>query len=280
MNRHNYAGYKIDGCRCEICKAAVRDYNRRRAQNPEPSFVPAQPVRDHVTWLSSQGVGWKTVAKRSGVPVSTLSKLLYSINGKPPSKRVRPETRDKILAVFPDQGADASLVPAAPVWADIEQLRSLGWTKTAIAQRIHGPQARALQIGRDLVTRRNAAAVRALLDEVLDRVEVPVEITRAKAQVRSDEYDELCATLAGILEDRITQASWRASAACRGKAPWVFFPARGDYAGLRAAVTICRSCTVRRDCLAANLDERDGVYGGLSGKQRRALRAQRDVVAA
>ena len=44
------------------------------------------------------------------------------------------------------------------------------------------------------------------------------------------------------------RADWRASAACRGSDPGLFFPERGH--GHAEAVRVCASCLVRGECLA------------------------------
>lgn len=66
--------------------------------------------------------------------------------------------------------------------------------------------------------------------------------------------------------------TWRAAAACRGMDPDVFFPDRGELA--QGAKDVCAVCTVRIECLNAGLWERQGVWGGLSERQRRNLRRQ------
>ena len=69
--------------------------------------------------------------------------------------------------------------------------------------------------------------------------------------------------------------SWRAQAVCRGMDPGLFFPEQDDRRGMAAAKAVCAGCPVREECLEANLLERDGVWGGLSGKQRQAVRVER-----
>lgn len=72
--------------------------------------------------------------------------------------------------------------------------------------------------------------------------------------------------------------AWHAAAACRGHALADFFAAKGDPDQLdrrRRALDLCRACPVRRRCAAENLDELTGVFGGLSGRQRRLIRQGR-----
>jgi hypothetical protein len=66
--------------------------------------------------------------------------------------------------------------------------------------------------------------------------------------------------------------AWMADAACRGIDPDLFFPEKGESAFRAKAV--CGRCRVRQACLAYALanNERFGVWGGLSERQRRRLR--------
>ena len=67
---------------------------------------------------------------------------------------------------------------------------------------------------------------------------------------------------------------WRARAACRGCDPAMFFPERGDVKAVARALAICGDCPVTGECLNENLFEDDGIYGGLSGRQRRTIRSR------
>jgi WhiB family transcriptional regulator, redox-sensing transcriptional regulator len=70
-------------------------------------------------------------------------------------------------------------------------------------------------------------------------------------------------------------SSWRDRAACRGTGPDLFFPERGESAD--PARQICARCPVRQPCLACALDKAitHGVWGGLTERERRVLRASR-----
>lgn len=64
-------------------------------------------------------------------------------------------------------------------------------------------------------------------------------------------------------------------AACAGMDTNLFYPERGE--DNAQAVAVCRDCPVREQCLdhAVRNGETYGVWGGLSGKQRRRLRRDR-----
>lgn len=70
----------------------------------------------------------------------------------------------------------------------------------------------------------------------------------------------------GVFED------WRERALCREVDTEVFFPDKGG--STREAKRVCATCEVRTQCLdyALQRDERFGIYGGLSERERRKLR--------
>jgi WhiB family redox-sensing transcriptional regulator len=72
---------------------------------------------------------------------------------------------------------------------------------------------------------------------------------------------------------------WRDRAACLGQDTALFFPdEEGDAS---AALAICAVCPVRSECLEWALASRqdDGVWGGLTGRDRVRLRRQRQAAA-
>jgi len=71
------------------------------------------------------------------------------------------------------------------------------------------------------------------------------------------------------------KATWRQRAACQGLDPDIFYPTSEDDA--EEAKAICAGCAVRQLCLEYALShrERDGVWGGLTDRERRRLIRQR-----
>ena len=67
------------------------------------------------------------------------------------------------------------------------------------------------------------------------------------------------------------KASWRQRAACRGVDPDIFYPVSDD--DLEEAKAVCASCSVRQACLEYSLAarEREGVWGGLTERERRRI---------
>ncbi|MGD0219508.1 MAG: WhiB family transcriptional regulator [Acidimicrobiales bacterium] len=71
------------------------------------------------------------------------------------------------------------------------------------------------------------------------------------------------------------KATWRQRSACRGLDPEVFYPLTEEEA--EEAKAVCALCSVREMCLehAIVARERDGVWGGLTERERRRLLRQR-----
>jgi WhiB family transcriptional regulator, redox-sensing transcriptional regulator len=67
---------------------------------------------------------------------------------------------------------------------------------------------------------------------------------------------------------------WQDYALCRETDPEAFFPEKGG--STREAKKVCRRCFVRAECLgyALDHDERFGVWGGLSERERRRLKRE------
>lgn len=70
-------------------------------------------------------------------------------------------------------------------------------------------------------------------------------------------------------------ATWRQHAACRGLDPEIFYPPSDEES--EEAKSVCGECPVRQLCLEHALvhRERDGVWGGLTERERRRIVRQR-----
>ena len=68
------------------------------------------------------------------------------------------------------------------------------------------------------------------------------------------------------------ELSWQENALCAQTDPEAFFPEKGG--STREAKRICVRCEVRAECLDYALahDERFGIWGGLSERERRRLK--------
>ena len=83
-------------------------------------------------------------------------------------------------------------------------------------------------------------------------------------------YEEL-GMLADLFDDAEEQ-EWQERALCAQTDPEAFFPEKGG--STREAKRICQGCEVRSECLEYALahDERFGIWGGLSERERRKLK--------
>ena len=70
----------------------------------------------------------------------------------------------------------------------------------------------------------------------------------------------------------LTADQWQDRALCAQTDPEAFFPEKGG--STREAKKICLGCEVRHECLEYALahDERFGIWGGLSERERRRLK--------
>lgn len=303
-----HAKYVVDKCRCTECRAANTAYERARTRRVAPPYVDATEAREHIAWLSTQGVGMKTVAQASGMSHSAIIKIVYGnqTRGMAPSKRIRPQTAARILAVTPADAADGARVDATRTWEQVNDLVAAGMPRRQIAE--HLGQTRALNLGRSLVTARSARIIADLHRQYLagtltyeDRwrgrrrtihVQAPTSVTMSARQVDRwneatrrgryrgttprpfDDVDQVTLDLATALETRIDQ-TWRTRAACNGHPPWLWFPTQWDRETVAAAKNVCDTCPVRQECLDAGRDEPHGIWGGLLPHERRALTKNR-----
>ncbi len=93
-------------------------------------------------------------------------------------------------------------------------------------------------------------------DRVVDRLEGPAQ----ELAVLTELYDPT------------DEQDWQERALCAQTDPEAFFPEKGG--STREAKRICLGCEVRSECLEYALahDERFGIWGGLSERERRKLK--------
>ncbi|RLV56040.1 helix-turn-helix domain containing protein [Aeromicrobium phragmitis] len=167
-----YAAYTLDRCRCQPCVNAKTDYERDRRRQKAygrwNGLIDAEPARKHVRTLMSQGMGWKRVAHAAGLEPSVVWKLLYGDRARrlEPSKRIRPATADKLLAVELDL-ADGQTTDRTGAVRRLQALVALGWSMSKLAD----------QLGKDL---RNFASV------IHGRRDITVATDRAVRELFTD----------------------------------------------------------------------------------------------
>lgn len=72
----------------------------------------------------------------------------------------------------------------------------------------------------------------------------------------------------------VREMSWADWAICGETDPEAYFPEKGG--STREAKKVCRRCEVRAECLqyALETDQRFGIWGGTSERERRRLKRQ------
>ena len=130
-----YACYVLDFCRCHPCAKANRDYEaervRQQAYGRWDNYVDAHPAREHIRTLTDQGMGLKRIVAVSDISQGLLWKLVYgkrrTDGTRTPSKRVRKDTLERILAIELDLAAGAA-VESTGTARRIQALVALGWS--------------------------------------------------------------------------------------------------------------------------------------------------------
>jgi WhiB family transcriptional regulator, redox-sensing transcriptional regulator len=91
-------------------------------------------------------------------------------------------------------------------------------------------------------------------------------MTEISAQLAEAELTDLF----GLPEE----SGWQERALCAQTDPEAFFPEKGG--STREAKKICTGCEVKSECLeyALEHDERFGIWGGLSERERRRLKRE------
>jgi transcriptional regulator with XRE-family HTH domain len=170
-----YACYTLDACRCAPCCQAVHEYEQNRVRQHAygrwNGLVDAEPAKAHVRALTAAGMGLKRISEVSGVPHGSLWKLMYGKRRADgtmiASRRVRPSTADRLLAVKLELADGAKVDPTGAV-RRLRALVALGWSQSKITARLGMPLGSLNQLvlgkrGQILVS--TDKAVRALYDE-------------------------------------------------------------------------------------------------------------------
>ena len=108
--------------------------------------------------------------------------------------------------------------------------------------------------------------------------EVTTAVSLGLPRQRTAGYgDQVSAQVRVEVEDApqvLDEAAWQERALCAQTDPEAFFPEKGG--STREAKRVCLSCEVRAECLeyALENDERFGIWGGLSERERRRVKKQ------
>lgn len=139
--RHGtHSGYS-HGCRCEECLLAHRVYERNAARRrrrvgygieaPSEKKMDATPVREHVIFLASKGIGLGAIASSVGVPRSTIQNIKRGTY-----KNTTSEIGNKILAVPAIPRMPMAYTDATPIKEMIKKLETKGISRREIGRMV------------------------------------------------------------------------------------------------------------------------------------------------
>lgn len=85
------------------------------------------------------------------------------------------------------------------------------------------------------------------------------------------------------MDEELKEGAWRKDAECLNLDPDIFYPHFKQYDHVHNAIVaqpaleICKNCRVREDCLefALAIQEKQGIWGGMTPAQRQRARRQR-----
>ena len=184
-HKHGETGtcYVHHQCRCENCSTerGRRDGARRKLQaygRYDNGLVDADPVRAHILALAEFGIGYKQVARVSGIGVTAVRNLVWGRQDPGPrkgelQKRVKRSTAAAILAVELDVKnlAEGGKMSARGVHRRIQALVARGWAQSKLAEQLGIDRGNfGMLMQREQVFARTHRQVAALFDELWDQV--------------------------------------------------------------------------------------------------------------
>lgn len=110
MSEHGTRSRYVDGCRCEACTKANRDYARNRYSaklkeergEANHNWQPLESAQTLITGLIVRGYGISEIARVTGLKKMTLYSIYYDKSYKHPGGRryVKAETVEKLGAMM------------------------------------------------------------------------------------------------------------------------------------------------------------------------------------
>lgn len=94
-------------------------------------FVDAEPARRHCRNLMAAGVAVTRIAAASTVSTAVISRLLYACNNRPPSRHLRQQNVNLLLAVRPEDVV-TGYTNATGTHRRIQALMAIGWTQLSL----------------------------------------------------------------------------------------------------------------------------------------------------
>ena len=191
------ACYVLDKCRCPECTEASREYehNRSRAHlyGRYDALVDATPVREHLEFLRTNGISAKQAAKLSGVPQSSINRIIHgrTERGEGPAKRISKENAAKILAVQPGfwNLADGHTVDGTGTHRRLQALVALGYSLAYLGRELETNNGNMLTLlERGQVTAQTARKVHALYNRLWSHPNTATNWQNKGAATRARNY--------------------------------------------------------------------------------------------
>ncbi|WP_309129456.1 hypothetical protein [Microbacterium sp.] len=178
---HNTTCYLRHQCRCAACKTfrAATERTRRREQaygTYTRGRVDVAPVREHIQWLRSQGMGPRRIAAVSGVPYSAICRIVWGQRRdgeRMVQSTIASTTAQVLLAVRPELNvlADHALIDATGYRRRLQALMAHGWSLPAIVRALPD-EATELQLRPWVYATRITAANARTIVSIFDRLEL------------------------------------------------------------------------------------------------------------
>lgn len=238
------SGGFTDNPRRGMCHAC---YEKDRRAGNVPGLVDAQVARDKITQLVAAGWRYNEIARAARIDRTLIAFIMAG------RQRINADTAFAICCVDPLRRLDYVKQ------IDPEVAKARG-RKAAASLSAEAKAERSRKIWE--TRRANSARVAAEL--------AAAERVVAEQAVRFEEAAELVA---------LVDEKWRQDAVCAQIDPDLWFPEKGG--ATRQAKEMCLRCTVRQPCLEFALanEERFGIWGGKSERERRRMVKEREAVA-
>ena len=165
-------------CRCNPCRDETLRYERQVTRNRaygRSNYATTDRARSHIEYLQQNGLSLKQISKKTGVPASSLGRIIYGRKerGEGPAKRILKTNEAKILALHPslDVLADGKRIDATGTRRRLQALCTLGWSQAKLSTRSGVGELRISQVinGAPEVHVATARKINALYDQLWDQ---------------------------------------------------------------------------------------------------------------
>ena len=139
MAEHGTHARYSKGCRCEGCLVGHRIYEREAARRrrrvrygiefPNQRLTDAQPIREHIQFLSSRGIGLGSIAQQVGTHRSTIQRIR---RGRTTSTTT--ELAEKILAIPAIPRVPMAFTDADPLIHLLKKLEKKGVSRNDVGR--------------------------------------------------------------------------------------------------------------------------------------------------